>query len=65
MYSNYPPGSMMGSGIYSQEVSVSFTCKWCGRDNDNGDGVTDDSGYEVTVTCEHCKEENNIDISVE
>ena len=50
-YSNYPEGSMMGSGIYSQEVSYgAFDCENedCGKHNEASEAVTDDWGnYEV------------------
>lgn len=54
MSSNYPEGSMRGSGIYSQEVSYSaFDCDECGKANSDGDTATDDWGnYEVA--CEFC-----------
>jgi transcription elongation factor Elf1 len=59
--SNYPPGSMMGSGIFSVEVPVEFTCTACGKDNDT-EGDTNDWGTEVYVMCTHCREEHTFDI---
>ena len=47
MSDNYPEGSMMGSGIYSSEVSYdAFTCEneECGKENGDGDVATDDGG---------------------
>ena len=48
--------SMMGSGIYSRDVSYDeFTCdnEDCGKDNPAGDTATDDWGnYEIV--CEFC-----------
>ena len=55
-YSNYPAGSMMGSGIYSIEVEFEeFTCEndECGKENEAGETVTDDWGN-YTVECEFC-----------
>ena len=51
---NYPEGSMMGSGIYSQEVSYDeFECDECGETNKEGEVGTDDWGrYEIE--CEFC-----------
>ena len=56
MSDNYPDGSMMGSGIYSSEVSYSeFTCEneECGKDNGAGETSTDDWGN-YSVDCEFC-----------
>jgi hypothetical protein len=56
MSSNYPAGSMMGSGIYSVEVSYDkFVCEneECGKENEANLYATDDWGnYEVE--CEFC-----------
>lgn len=54
MSSNYPEGSMMGSGIYSQEVSHDgFDCDKCDEFNEEGEVATDDWGnYEIN--CEFC-----------
>jgi hypothetical protein len=56
MSSNYPDGSMMGSGIYAQEVSYEeFECENedCGKTNEAGESTTDDWGnYEIV--CEFC-----------
>jgi hypothetical protein len=56
MSSNYPEGSMRGSGIYAQEVSYDeFVCenKECGETNSADTATTDDWGnYEIT--CEFC-----------
>lgn len=54
MSSNYPEGSMRGSGIYSQSVSYSeFDCDECGKNNSDGDTATDDWGN-YTIECEFC-----------
>jgi hypothetical protein len=56
MSSNYPEGSMRGSGIYAQEVSYDeFVCENedCEKTNEASDTTTDDWGnYEVV--CEFC-----------
>lgn len=54
--SNYPEGSMRGSGIYSQEVSFEkFDCEneECEKTNEAGETVTDDDGG-YDVVCEFC-----------
>lgn len=56
MSSNYPEGSMRGSGIYSQDVSYDeFDCEneECGKHNEAGDTTTDDWGN-YTIECEFC-----------
>ena len=53
-YSNYPEGSMRGSGIYSESVSYDeFDCDDCGQTNPEGDTSTDDWGH-YTIECEFC-----------
>jgi hypothetical protein len=58
MSSNYPEGSMMGSGIYSVEVSYDrFVCEneECEKVNEANITATDDWGnYEIE--CEFCGE---------
>lgn len=56
MSDNYPEGSMMGSGIYSQEVSYSeFECEneECLKENGAGETSTDDWGN-YAIECEFC-----------
>lgn len=56
MYDNYPEGSMMGSGIYSTEVSHDeFECEneECGKTNQAGEVATDDWGR-YAIECEFC-----------
>jgi hypothetical protein len=56
MYDNYPEGSMMGSGIYSSEVSYDeFDCESedCGKTNPSGEVATDDWGSYL-IECEFC-----------
>ncbi len=53
-YSNYPEGSMMGSGIYSKEVEYEeFVCDRCDKTNEAGVVATDDWGNYI-VECEFC-----------
>ncbi len=55
-YSNYPEGSMMGSGIYSVEVSYeAFDCENedCEEHNEAGETATDDWGN-YDVECAFC-----------
>lgn len=56
MSSNYPEGSMRGSGIYAQEVSYDeFVCEneECGKTNSADVATTDDWGN-YSVECEFC-----------
>jgi hypothetical protein len=54
MSSNYPEGSMRGSGIYSQEVQYDkFLCDGCDKENPEGDTATDDWGN-YSIECEFC-----------
>lgn len=54
MSSNYPEGSMRGSGIYGESVEYNeFDCGDCGQNNPGGEVITDDWGrYEIN--CEFC-----------
>lgn len=48
-------GTMMGSGIYSQDVTIEIECDECGEFKEY-DFVTDDWGnIEQDVTCGKCK----------
>lgn len=54
--SNYPEGSMRGSGIYAEEVSYDeFDCEneECGKTNEAGEATTDDWGN-YAIVCEFC-----------
>jgi hypothetical protein len=54
--SNYPEGSMRGSGIYAQEIPYDqFTCEneECGKANPAGEATTDDWGN-YSIECEFC-----------
>jgi hypothetical protein len=53
-YSNYPEGSMMGSGIYSKEVEYDeFICDRCEKTNEANVVATDDWGNYI-IECEFC-----------
>lgn len=45
--SNYPPGSMVGSGIYSYdfEATVSWECPQCGHAHECQDVIVDVNDY--------------------
>lgn len=60
--SNYPPGSMMGSGIYSEAISISFTCANCEKENTNVDADTDDWKDTASGDCEYCGHENTVQL---
>lgn len=52
--SNYPEGSMRGSGIYSRDVYIEVECPECHEGWDD-DFATDDWGnVDTTVPCPHC-----------
>lgn len=56
MSSNYPEGSMMGSGIYATEFTAeTFTCEneECNKENVDNLVVADDWGSYV-IECEFC-----------
>lgn len=56
MSSNYPEGSMRGSGIYSVDVTLRVECEHCAYDWDE-DFATDDWGnVGADVVCPECKE---------
>lgn len=62
MSSNYPPGSMMGSGIYAEEISITFVCASCGEDNTDVTAITDDWKFHALAECEHCGAEHDHDL---
>lgn len=54
MSSNYPEGSMRGSGIYEEEFDFgSFTCEYCDQVNHDAVALVDDWGN-WEVECEEC-----------
>lgn len=56
MSSNYPEGSMRGSGIYGESVEYDeFVCEneECGKTNEGSEVITDDWGN-YRIECEFC-----------
>jgi transcription elongation factor Elf1 len=51
MSSNYPEGSMRGSGIYAQEIELDRYCDTCEKEVSLV-FMTDDWGHNATATCE-------------
>ena len=51
MASNYPEGSMRGSGIYAQEIEMYKFCDTCEKEVSLV-FITDDWGYNATAVCE-------------
>jgi len=64
MSSNYPEGSMRGSGIFSEDYSGVFFCPSC-EDEYSLDGQTDDFGVEAFAECPDCGEPLSKEISDE
>jgi hypothetical protein len=60
-YSNYPEGSMRGSGIYAEDWSGIFYCSDC-DDEYELDGQTDDWGYQAFAECPDCQKQLEIDL---
>ena len=56
MSSNYPAGSMRGSGIYSDDYTGVFFCSTCEADFDC-EGSTDDWQTTAYADCPNCGEE--------
>ena len=46
-------GSMMGSGIYSEDYTGTFYCSECDKEYEL-DGSTDDYGYNASAECPDC-----------
>ena len=53
MSSNYPEGSMRGSGIYAEDWTGTFYCSEC-EDEFELDGTTDDWGHNAFADCPKC-----------
>ncbi len=51
MSSNYPEGSMRGSGIYAQEIELDKYCDTCEKEVSLV-FITDDWGCNATAECE-------------
>jgi hypothetical protein len=54
MSSNYPEGSMRGSGIYAEDYSGIFYCDNC-EDEFVLEGQTDDWGHNASAECPDCQ----------
>jgi hypothetical protein len=59
MSSNYPEGSMMGSGIYAEEIEREYSCDVCEKDVTIV-FVTDDWGHNAIGECPDCSTEYTI-----
>lgn len=64
MSSNYPEGSMRGSGIYSEDYTGIFYCSNC-EDEYTLDGQTDDFGDKAYADCPDCGSSIEKDLSDE
>ena len=53
MSSNYPEGSMRGSGIYQTDYTGHFYCSHCDEEYEL-DGTTDDWGHNASAECPDC-----------
>jgi transcription elongation factor Elf1 len=53
MSSNYPEGSMRGSGIYAEDYTGYFYCSECDTEHEL-DGTTDDYGLNASAECPDC-----------
>lgn len=54
MSSNYPEGSMRGSGIYAMDYTGIFYCSNCDKEFEL-EGSTDDWGYNAYAECPECE----------
>jgi hypothetical protein len=61
MSSNYPEGSMRGSGIYADNYTGDFYCYECDEDYEL-DGVTDDWGNKAFATCPKCEADLELEL---
>ena len=61
MSSNYPEGSMRGSGIYAEDWSGVFYCSDC-DDEYSLDGQTDDWGHQAFADCPDCGKQLEVDL---
>lgn len=56
--SNYPAGSMRGSGIYSFQVDYTLTCDKCGTE---AEVLADVNDYgNLSAECEKCGHRNDL-----
>lgn len=57
MSSNYPEGSMMGSGIYVQDWVGTIECVYCEQKFEEVEGQTNDWGSMAYADCPKCGRE--------
>jgi hypothetical protein len=62
MSSNYPEGSMIGSGIYSKDIIVTRICSNCEYEGEI-EMVTNDSQTSANGNCPEC--DHNIDADLD
>jgi hypothetical protein len=60
MSSNYPEGSMMGSGIYSSEITMELICDECEYVFETDVPTNDWGSVDTWVTCPKCTEEFSV-----
>jgi transcription elongation factor Elf1 len=60
--SNYPEGSMRGSGIYSYERDTYVTCDECGHEFEETLSVNDWGNINADVTCPECGADFSVSI---
>lgn len=60
-YSNYPEGSMRGSGIYAEDYTGNFYCSNCDKEFEL-EGSTDDWQMNAYAECPEC--EANLEIEI-
>ena len=63
MSSNYPSGSMIGSGIYSEDYSGAFYCSECDKEFEL-DGQTNDTGTMAYADCPKCETELELELDL-
>jgi DNA-directed RNA polymerase subunit RPC12/RpoP len=61
MSSNYPEGSMRGSGIYAQDYTGVFYCDTC-EDEFELDGSTDDWQSNAYADCPKCGQQLEVEL---
>jgi hypothetical protein len=64
MSSNYPEGSMFGSGIYSQEITITMICSNCEYEGEV-ELMTNDAQTEASGNCSECEHELNKELDEE
>jgi DNA-directed RNA polymerase subunit RPC12/RpoP len=61
MSSNYPEGSMRGSGIYAEDYTGDFYCSECDKEFEL-DGQTDDYGNYAGAECPECGKDLEVEL---